>query len=280
MDSNQSDDSISEDASKHVADWPVCSDGFFRRVDFELDADNVLHTSALQVARQLSVAFPQIRSVFLRGSALESDRTDRIADVDLVAVYRGHPKRLGKESDEFTSEQWNQFDLTMRCDVTYLSDLIFSDHRFDSMIELILAFRSQILTGPQVFSVVPQVKPTVELSWKLQRTHRRTVDKFMRKIYEDRARYQLERIVPWLQKKALRLGGVMSLGESGPLSRYPPRCAALTCNGVPRLSALALKVLDDFVSSTHNEWSWNRALNLYVQLSQECDSRFKRMASR
>lgn len=257
--------------SLHTGDWPVTEAGFLVPVQFGVNDSNSLQASALVLASRIYDIIPSVRAVYLRGSAIESNRLDLIRDLDVVVVFSTSdedPQALAG----IAASSWLTGKELTRCDLSCVTLDKIREQPFSTVMQLMLAFRATLLAGVPVWDEAPKVKADLQLALRCQDNHRRLVTRFIEKASMAPNLYDPAFLVSWMQKKSLRLGSILTMGLSQRFSRHPTRCSTLISETYPELAELAARVTDDYVVGRSNGAAWHAARGLFCALAERGDA--------
>jgi hypothetical protein len=255
----------------HAGDWPLTESGLFVATRLDVDPGNALHVAAKEVANRISATFSDVHGVYVRGSAIESVKQERVKDVDIVVIVRERV-RSRPEIESEMGALWETILARPRCDVSVVRLEQLMQQPFFSVIQLIVAFRACLLVGDPVWEREPIVHAGMPLALRCQSSHRHLVNSFIAKVTQDPARYASEDLVPWMQKRALRLGGILAMGLIGKFSRHPVRCAELVACLWTELAGPARRVARDYISGDITSASWSAARDLFFKISAKADA--------
>lgn len=247
-------------------DWPVSKDGCFVPSTTALPHEGDIGQSAHLLA-SWALEQPSVVAVYLRGSAATTNDGKRPFDVDLVIAVAGLHSAGRKALAHEARKIWEK-----RCCRTLpLPDLdllvvdaqrLVSDPGLEST-RLLVWLHGVRVAGADLFADLQPVPATAT-------TGRRLLHAQLRATHDGIEWYtSRDREVPigWLQKRALRIGGVLSLARGGPISRHPARCAALIASVAPQLAALSHAVCADLLAHLSDMDAGSRARELWTRLS-------------
>jgi hypothetical protein len=254
----------------HAGDWPLSEDGFFVPAPLEVDRSNSMQAAACDLAAKISSAFSSIHGVYMRGSAIESTRQELSRDVDVIVILGGSDVDR-QELDQVASRFWSVGTSGPRCDLERVRLDRIRQQPFSTVIQLVLAFRATLLAGSPVWYETPKVKADGMLATRCQASHRQLVTKHLEKASIAPQHYDSRFFVPWMQKKALRLGGILAMGLTGRFSRHPTRCSTLISETYPELTTLAARVAVDYISGRVDEAARDAAHCLFFALAERGD---------
>jgi hypothetical protein len=256
---------------QHTSDWLLTDGGCFAVAPFKLEGTDGLQARAKAFAGELQAVFPCVRAVYLRGSALESTRGELIKDVDIIAVLDREESKGKLGIYGHAARLWPDMGGLLRCDFGVAAIDGLKREPFSAVIQLILAFRSVLLVGKPIWKEIPKVRADLPLATRLQDSHRKVVLRFLEKASAAPAKYDVDFLVSWMQKKALRLGGILALGVSQRFSRHPLRCATLIAETYPELGEVAEAVAQQYIAGQADEVAWRLARQLFASLSGYAD---------
>jgi len=254
-----------ENDALHTSDWLLTENGCLAATSFKLQPGNDLHDIASGFGAKIHSLFPCVQAVYLRGSALESNRRDLVKDVDIIAVIERTAQERCAEIGQAASELWPLQDAP-RCDFEIAYSDRLKKQSFSTVTQLILAFRAGLLAGTAVWPEAPRVKADAALALRIQSSHRRFVQRFLGNANAAPDNYDPVALVAWMQKKTLRLGGILSMGVSQRFSRHPVRCATLIAETHPGIGTLAAEVARQYTIGQSNESAWRTARQLFASL--------------
>lgn len=198
---------------------------------------------ARRAGAALVTGFPELRSVVLRGSALEGD--PHAADVDLLLLHTGAPR------PEAWAALLADVDPSVRWDARPVA--IASLATGSPWVRLCLAARSVTVAGEPV--AVPPLGPEPALAEAL--------------LAEAAATWRAHLVeappperTPWFQKRALRLVGLRALRRHGVFTRHPNGNVQLAERHLPELAPLARSVRDDLFAGRTDGAALRRAVAL------------------
>lgn len=224
--------------------WPVR--------EGRLVAPRVVPSDALARATAAAeglLALDAAHSVHLRGSVLSAD--PHAQDVDLLAVVHGEPGPAGAACREVLGRYPAPVPWDLR--VVGLDGL--RTGRIGAWLQVIVAAGSVRLAGEPVWDTPPAVVPGALLAERL-------MAEWGGQWAQARDRPpSVERTV-WLQKRALRLGGLLGMAATGQLTRHPDGCVALLERVAVQLGPLARRVRDDLYEKDTSDGATERALVL------------------
>jgi hypothetical protein len=151
----------------------------------------------------------------------------------------------------------------LQCDLSVVDASRVRLEQLDTMLKLALAFRSMRLVGQSLWDSPPSLASSPELADRLLRGYRRQTDEFLRRVSHGPSAYDPAPLVEWIQKRALRAGGLRAMMDSGVMTRHPIRCAEVIADSDSTLASLAFTVAEDFTQRRHDANAWARAKQLY-----------------
>ena len=234
------------------------------RSPFMLDGRNALRARAKDFAAKVQSAFPSVRAVYLRGSVLRAPRIELIRDVDIVAVIDREGQERCARIDAIAADLWSPAGNQPRCDFGLVGFDRLIKEPFFTVIQLILAFRSALLAGEAVWKSIPVVRADAALARRLQANHRKSDERYLERAHAAPANYGTALLVSSMQKKALRLGGILAMGVSQRFSRHPLRCATLLRKSIQNYATLPKRLRTSTSSGkqmrSHGDWLDNFSL--------------------
>ncbi len=250
----------------HRGDWPIGSNGGFRKIVFTMDRSSPRHQYAFRLAQLLAARTVGVEAIYFRGSALESARSEWVRDLDLVVVASSDAMLTQREVKEIVGEFRRENPSELRVDVGVMGVSAVLASPFTSVKQLILAFRALRLSGREVWPESPLVQPDVDLARACFIAHTEPTWQRLATVAQDPAKHFQDPLVSWVQKRALRAGGILAMGRIGRFSRHPVRCAELVGLMFPDLAVLAANVVHDYCAGDRHAHAWQAAVNLFDEL--------------
>lgn len=246
-------------------DWPVSKDGCFVPSTTTHRHEGDINQSVYWLASWV-LELPSVVAVYLRGSAATTNDGKRPFDVDLVIAVAGlhsaDRKALANEARQKWEERCRAFPLPELDLLVVDAQRIVSDPSLEST-RLLIWLHGVRVAGADLFASIPPVPATAT-------TGRRLLHAQLRAAHDGIEWYtsrDQEVPIDWLQKRALRIGGVLSLAQGGPMSRHPARCAALIASVAPNLAALSHAVCADLFAHRSDIDAGIRARELWAGVS-------------
>ena len=241
--------------------WRTNVDGEFVREDFEAQKSWKEIAFLTQEAKVILSSFSEVASILIRGSVLEEGFKPTARDIDFIIVSR---ERVVRDREEALigslkkAAHGLESELGLYPDVRILvknsPDLVAV-----TSVTLVLWFRSFLLAGSDILpDEAVRVKASPELAYELFRQEAYVIKKMDRKIHTDLVRY-----AEWIQKRALRAGGIASLFLTGRYSRHLETCVDLGRSSYPTYSGLIGGVWEDFCLQRSSEGAVARAKLLF-----------------
>ncbi len=250
----------------HLSDWPLTDESYFAHIPLRVNCANYFQARAHAFALDLYRKFANVRAIYLRGSVIESIRPEFVKDVDILAVMDQRMPDCRSHIREYTSTAWGKGQGHPRCDLSFIDLDRVKQEPFTSAIQLVVAFRACLLAGEPVWTTTPFVRPDMFLAIRCQENHCRLVNLLLEKALTAPREYEPQVLVAWMQKKSLRLGGILAMGASARFSRHPLRCSVLVSETYPELELLAAQVVRDYVDGRSDARAWRVARRLFDSL--------------
>ncbi len=219
--------------------WPIERGVFVRAPD---PPDTALFSQLRQAAARLQRVLPGLHSVHARGSLLVDKTPETLHDLDLILVFH---QPSGPNSLTEALAILGPCPLpAISWDLRAVHAQALKDGSARASVRLCLAVASLHLAGAALY--LAPVKAERTLAQALQQE---TLELWHQQLHAlDRGAPGTRRRVQWLQKRALRLGGIEGLARNGVFTRHPLGCASLCARLEPSLASLAARVCADLLA--------------------------------
>lgn len=218
--------------------------------------------SLREILEPVRLAYPLLTSIYVRGSVLEETNQSRVRDVDVVCISL--EKLPANLEDSVTRDMAGRLALSGKkqpLDLRFITLQELETRPVRSASTLGVIYRSLPLCAQSEVPFEFDVEASPELALALAATEMREIG-FILKRYTT-LRFESRR-VEWLQKRALRLGGIAGLLTSASYSRHLPTCVRLGAAVAPEIYMPIVQVWDDFVERRLTRAAFGRARELVL----------------
>lgn len=236
-----------------VGEWPVENGRFARREPRSSRLLQVARTGAAVLVEGLD----EVVGVYATGSVLTEPDPTKVKDLDLVVVCRGqaNPKMAQRVVGTLATVAGSHPPFDPHA--VFLDALLSGEG--SAWPRLCLAVEAELLAGEPVWQEPPVIEATLELGVALFREAKAQFGGAAEALKQGNAP---PNATAWLQKRALRLGGIRALVQAGRFVRHPDGCVAWVERLLPDLGGLARVVRDELYTGADGAAVRERALKL------------------
>ena len=208
-----------------------------------------------------------IKSVYLRGSVLESKKVELRRDIDIIVFFNSNEITDKIERDVMSIKDKYLLMTNLHIDLVLVSVCDFIFFKKNSLLKIIIINRSLLLRGEPVFNLDESVDINEALLDNLLKSHIKNFEHQLWHLtslgYANEHKY-----TSWFQKSALRFGAILSLKQFGLYSRDPYTCTYLIRNIFYELTNLSQDVFISYCKNSLTNNACEKAVTLFAELQE------------